>query len=158
MTLRANTTKRGSAAFTLAEVLAALLFMAIVIPVAIGALRVASKAGEVARRKTEATRIAEAVLNENIALTNVNASGQSGTIIEGNREFQWRLRSEAWNQGVTNVLPQVSSSAGVNASVQPQFNQVNASQISMNLLSVEVFYRVQDGEYSVKLSTLASLQ
>ena len=37
------------AAFTLAEVLAALMFMAIVIPVAVEALRTASLAGEVAR-------------------------------------------------------------------------------------------------------------
>ena len=43
---------RNESAFTLAEVLAALLFMAIVIPVAVEALHVASLSGEIATRKT----------------------------------------------------------------------------------------------------------
>src|SRR5437660_12779604 len=50
---------KRSAAFTLAEVLAALAFMAILIPVVIECLNIASRAGEVAQRKTEAARVAE---------------------------------------------------------------------------------------------------
>ena len=51
--------KRGAArcgcrAFTLAEVLAALLFLAIVVPTAVEALHVASLGGEVAVRKSAA--------------------------------------------------------------------------------------------------------
>ena len=56
--------KRGRGAFTLAEVLAALAFMAIVIPVAIQGLRIANLAGQVGQRKAAAGRIAERVLNE----------------------------------------------------------------------------------------------
>ncbi len=55
---------RRTAAFTLAEVLAALTFMAIVIPVAIEGLRIANRAGVVAQRKTVAARVADSVLNE----------------------------------------------------------------------------------------------
>ena len=65
MKFAAATNKRRTSAFTLVEVLAALLFMAIVIPVAVDALHVASLAGEVAARKAVATRIADRVLNEN---------------------------------------------------------------------------------------------
>src|SRR5437899_934923 len=59
-----------TAAFTLAEVLAALLFMAIVIPVALEGMHVASRAGSVAVRKREAARVAERLLNESIITTN----------------------------------------------------------------------------------------
>ena len=51
-------TTKNCAAFTLTEVLAALLFLAIVIPTAVEALHVASLAGEVAARKGAATRVA----------------------------------------------------------------------------------------------------
>src|ERR1035437_10572400 len=58
--------KKRTAAFTLAEVLAALLFMAIVIPVAVEALHTASLAGEIGVRKGVAARVADRILNESI--------------------------------------------------------------------------------------------
>jgi hypothetical protein len=115
-------------AFTLAEVLAALLFMAIVVPVAIQGLHIASLAGAVAQRKGEAARIAQRVLNESLITTNWSQSLQSGTTIEGQRQFHWTLRSEPWTQDpAQNVLRQ---------------------------LSVEVTFSAQNREYAVKLSTL----
>ena len=59
-----------SGGFTLAEVLAAMLFLAIVIPAAVEVLHVASLAGEVAARKSEAARVADRILNESIVTTN----------------------------------------------------------------------------------------
>ena len=53
--------RRARAAFTLVEVLAALLFMAIVIPVAVDGLRLANLAGQVGQRKAAAARIAERI-------------------------------------------------------------------------------------------------
>ncbi len=117
-----------SAGFTLAEVLAALMFMAIVIPVAVQGLRIASRAGEVAQRKDQAARVAERVLNEHIVTTNWNQSVQSGTLLEGGLQYRWTLRNELW------------------------------SQDAMQSLSVEVVYAVQNQDYSVRLSTLASSQ
>ena len=76
--------------YTLAEVLAALLFLAIVIPAAIEALHVASLAGEVAARKGAAARVADRILNESIVLTNWNNSTQSGTAAEGARNSAGR--------------------------------------------------------------------
>src|SRR5262245_32726244 len=89
--------------FTLAEVLAALLFMAIVIPMAVQALRIASLAGEVAQRKGEAARVAERILNESVVTTNWNQTSQTGTLIEGSLEFRWTLHSTVWAQGSTNA-------------------------------------------------------
>jgi type II secretory pathway pseudopilin PulG len=114
----------GQSGFTLAEVLAALLFMAIVIPVAMQGLRIASLAGEVAQRKLVAARVAERVLAENLVTTNWNKSVQSGTVVEGEQQFAWTLRNENW------------------------------SQDAMQQLSVEVSYTAQDKQYSVRLSTL----
>jgi len=77
----APATNRGSG-FTLAEVLAALLFMAIVVPVAMQGLHIASLAGAVAQRKGEAARIAQKVINESLITTN----------------WSQTLRSDPWNQ------------------------------------------------------------
>jgi len=123
----AATTNRSSA-FTLAEVLAALLFMAIVVPVAMEGLHIASLAGAVAQRKAEAARIAQKVMNESLIMTNWSQALQSGTIIEGQRQFRWTLRSDPWNQ--------------------------DPSQSVLRQLSVEVFFTAQTRDFSVKLSTL----
>jgi len=117
--------RHSCAAFTLAEVLAALVFMAIVIPVVVECLHVASQAGEVAQRKTEAARVAERILNESIVTTNWNQSAQNGTVQDGMRQFDWTLQNEPWNQD------------------------------PMRLLTVQVKYTVQGRDYSVQLSTLA---
>src|SRR6185437_13263570 len=91
--------RRRCAAFTLAEVLAAMVFLVILIPVIAECLNIASRAGEVAERKTEAARVAERILNESIVTTNWNqSSSQSGTVSEGIREFDWTLNNEACSQ------------------------------------------------------------
>ena len=90
--------RRTCAAFTLAEVLAALLFLAIVIPTAVEALHVASLAGEVAARKSEAARVADRVLNESLVTTNWTGGMQSGTVTEGILDFRWKLTSQTWPQ------------------------------------------------------------
>jgi type II secretory pathway pseudopilin PulG len=114
-----------AAAFTLAEVLAAMAFLVILIPVIAECLNIASRAGEVAERKTEAVRVADRILNESIVTTNWNQSSQSGTVNEGIRQFNWTLNNEPWNQD------------------------------PIRLLTVQVKYNVQGKEYTVQLSTLA---
>lgn len=146
--------RKARAAFTLAEVLAALLFMAIVIPVAIEALRVASLAGTVAERKAQASRIAESVLNETLILSNAVLTAQSGTIEEGTREFRYNVRSEPWSQHLTNQVPQRATQSSRVLASQPQPDPMAVSQIAMNLVTVEVLYTVQGREYSVTLDTL----
>ena len=115
-------------AFTLAEVLAALLFLAIVIPAAVEALHIASLAGEVAARKAVAARVADRVLNESIVTTNWNHGSQSGTVTEGALDFRWTLTSENWPQD------------------------------AMQLVAAEVQFSAKGHDYSVKLSTLANSQ
>jgi type II secretory pathway pseudopilin PulG len=114
-----------SAAFTLAEVMAAMAFLVILIPVVVMCLQIASRAGEVAQRKSEAAQVAERILNESIVTTNWNQSAQNGTVNDGLRQFDWTLQNEPWNQD------------------------------PIRLLTVQVKYQVQGRDYSVQLSTLA---
>jgi Tfp pilus assembly protein PilV len=120
-----------ASAFTLAEVLAAMLFLAIVIPAVVEALHVASLAGEVAARKGTAARVADRILSESIITTNWNTGSQNGTAAEGAGEFHWTLNSQNW-PGDTKAM--------------------------MRLLTAEVTFSAQGHDYSVQLSTLAGSQ
>ncbi len=113
-----------SAGFTLAEVLAALAFMAIVIPVAVEGLRISNKAGQVAERKAAALRVADRVLNETVATGQWRSASQNGTAMEGTRQYRWNVRSEPWRED------------------------------AMRLVTVEVLYPVQGEDYDVRLSTV----
>jgi len=99
--------KRPLAAFTLAEVLAALVFMAIVIPAAVHGLRLAGLAGQVAQRKTVAARVAERLLNELIATGQAGQAGQSGTVQEGAFQYRWQLRNDSWSQDALRQITMV---------------------------------------------------
>ncbi len=109
-----------------------MLFLAIVIPAAVEVLQVASLAGEVAARKSEAVRVADRVLSESIVTTNWMAR-QSGTISEGILDFRWIVNSRSWTQ----FAPGQSSTP-------------------MQLVTAQVTYSAQGKDYSVSLSTLAS--
>lgn len=111
-------------AFTLAEVLAALAFMAIVIPVAVEGLRVANLAGQVGLRKATAARIADRVLNEWLINGQAQSATRSGVIQEGVLEYRWSIRTQPWNQD------------------------------TMRLITVQVSYTVQGAEHDVRVSTL----
>ncbi len=118
---------RQASGFTLAEVLAALMFMAVVIPVALEALSVASRAGEVAVRKGEAMLVAERILTESIITTNW-FSLQNGSVRQGIQDFRYTLHNEPWNE--------------------------DPYQSQLRLLSVDVLYTAQGQEYKVTLSTV----
>ena len=110
--------------FTLVEVLAALVFMGILLPVTVRAVRVASQAGQVGERKAVAARVAERVLNEMLVTGGLRQSSASGRIEERHRFYQWTLRSETLTED------------------------------RMSLVTVRVTYDVQGKEYDVSLSTL----
>jgi len=126
--MKLATVQNRRSGFTLAETLAALVFMAIVIPAAVEALRVASGAGEIAVRKGEAAHVADRVLNESLVMTNWSTGAQSGVAQEGPDEFHWTLKSKNWPQD------------------------------TMELLTANVSFSTQGREYSIEMSTLASLQ
>jgi hypothetical protein len=116
---------RPAGAFTLVEVLAALLFMAIVIPVAVQGLQIANRAGQVGLRKTAGAQVAERVLNELVITRQWLSGAPSGVIQDGGVQYRWTSRAMPWNQ--QNVL---------------------------RLLTVEVTFPVQGQDYQVRLSTV----
>ncbi|MBI1841717.1 MAG: hypothetical protein HYR88_12815 [Verrucomicrobia bacterium] len=117
----ANRRRRG---FTLAEALAALAFLAIVIPVAVEGVRVANRAGQVAERKQEAARAGARIMGELVATKQWQQSATSGTTQEGRRTYRWQIQNKSWDQD------------------------------AMQVMRLDVFYVVQGQEYSVRLSTL----
>ena len=115
-------------AFTLAEVLAAMLFLAIVIPVAVEALqfpasRARSRRARARRRASPTGSWARAWSRPTGA-----AADRAARIAEGALDFDWTLTTQNWPQDAT-----------------------------MQLLTAEVTFPAQGKDYSVKLSTLASL-
>ena len=116
--------KRGRRAFTLVEVLAALLFMAILLPVTVNAVRVASRAGQVSDRKATATRVAERVMNELLVTGGFAQNSASGRIDERDRVYEWRMLSQSW------------------------------AEDRMNLVTVRISYEVQGQNYDVSIATL----
>lgn len=122
MTSRAhNPIRRG---FTLAEVLAALLLMAIIVPVALQGVQIASRAGTLGQRKAAAMRIAERVLNELIATDGLTQSTGSGTVSEGDHAYAWTRQTETWPED------------------------------AMNVVTVRVVFNVQGNDYNVSLSSI----
>jgi type II secretory pathway pseudopilin PulG len=118
--------RHPSPAFTLAEVLAALVFLAIVIPVTIEGLRVAHRASQSALRQSIALRLAESILEE-WQLPGSPLAGQStGIAYDGPFAFPWNLRVEPW--------------------------PVDA----LSLVTIEIRYPLQEREQSVELSTLVT--
>jgi type II secretory pathway pseudopilin PulG len=119
---------RARSAFTFAEVLAAMLFMAIVIPVALRAVQIASGAGVAAQRKSTATRLADLKLNE-VMLTGVWSNSAPHGAFDGRyTDYGWNCRTERWLDE------------------------------NMRLVSVEVTYKVRTRNYSVVLFTLGQIK
>lgn len=98
--------------------------MAIVIPVAVEGLRIANRAGVVAQRKGVAAQLADSFLNELVVTGAWQDSAQSGTFAPDWSSYRWTLQNEGWGRD------------------------------AMRMLTVAVFYQVQDHEYNVQLSTL----
>lgn len=116
--------KKKIGGFTLAEILAALAMMAVVVPVAVQGVSIASRAGLLGQRKAAAARVASRVLNEMILTDQLQESSMNGSMEQGGVTYEWTLESEPWTND------------------------------AINLISVKVLYTVQDQQYEVRLSTL----
>lgn len=95
---------RARAAFTLVEVLAALVFMGIVIPVTIQAVSLAGLAGEVAERRAVAARVADRILNELLVTDGLRQGSSSGEAEEGSRTYKWKMDSQPWTIDTLNLV------------------------------------------------------
>ena len=112
------------AAFTFVEVLAAMAFLGILIPVLASALHLSSGVGSAAERSTIAAQLGENRLNEltlGDAWTSAESGGDFGTDWP---RYRWELKKSDWQTG------------------------------AMTELVLDVFFTVQGREQDVRLSTL----
>lgn len=116
--------RRPASGFTFAEMLAAMLFLAILVPVVIEGMTLANRMGVVAERGRWAAELAERKLNEIVLNQQWRDGESSGDFGDEFPDFRWTLLDEV---------------GGVE---------------SLRLLTVVVSYPVQDQEYTTRLSTL----
>ncbi len=113
-------------AFTFVEMLAAMAFLGILIPVVLSALMASNRAGVMAERSTIAMQLGENRLNE-LTLggewSSAESRGDFGTDRPG---YRWELAKNSWQNG------------------------------AMTELQLDVFFQVQGGEHDVRMSTLVN--
>ena len=115
---------RQRKAFTLVEVLAALTFTAIVLPVAMKGISLATTAAGEARRRAEATVLAQNMLAELTTAGVPQFSETSGDFAPDNPEYQWTAEFSDWQE------------------------------TNLKQLQVQVIWKVRGSERSVALTTL----
>ena len=113
-------------AFTFAELLAAMVFVAIVIPVTVRAITVANRSAVAAERKRVAVELAESLLTQMIVTEDWRQSTRSGDFGEEWPGYTWALDDAVWEED------------------------------TMRVVSIAVLYEVQGRQYRVVLSTLAN--
>ena len=118
--------KRGQRGFTFPEVLAAMLFTAIVIPTALQGISIAHRASVYSQRQAVAVRLAEQVMNETIINQDWQTGRNEGSFENEHPFFHWKMTSETWQQD------------------------------DMTELTVYVFFPLQGQERFIQLSALVS--
>ena len=88
---------------TLMEVLATLLLVGIVLPVAMHGITLSMQAASSARHRTEAAQLAEWKLNELLALRDANTLSGSGTFGDDWPEYRWEAESTQADYGTYDV-------------------------------------------------------
>jgi type II secretion system protein I len=116
---------RARAAFTLVEVLAAMAFMAILVPVIVAAMHTSTRASESADRSAIALQLGENQLNE-LLLNDDWSTGQSSGDFGGDYPgYRWQISNSSWSE-----------------------------DSNMTELDMLVFFQVQGQERQLMLSTL----
>jgi type II secretory pathway pseudopilin PulG len=118
--------RRREHAFTFVEILAAMLFLGILMPVVIGALQVSNRAAVVSERTAVAGQLAENKLAElllDAGWTTASGSGDFGADWPG---YRWEITKADWANG------------------------------TMTELQLAVLFNVQSQEHDVRLSTLVT--
>lgn len=97
-------TKRGRLGFTLLEVLAALLLVAVVLPIAMHGLSLATQGGSYARSAALATNLAQSKLAEIVAEESWAQGDAQGdfdaTWGTDAKRFRWTLQVDDWQDGM----------------------------------------------------------
>jgi Tfp pilus assembly protein PilV len=112
------------AGFTFAEVLVAMLFLAILVPAVVEGLSLGNRAAVLAERNTVAVQLGERQLNELLVNDTWVSSDVRGTFGEAWSQYRWELERGTWRED------------------------------DMTQLTLRVLFNVQGVERAVTLSTL----
>ncbi|MDF3130479.1 hypothetical protein P0Y35_14830 [Kiritimatiellaeota bacterium B1221] len=110
--------------FTFAEILAAMLFLAVLVPVLSQAVGLASRLSSASVRREAAVRIAENLLEEAVATGEWHSSDNTDEITENGTTYTWERINTVWTES------------------------------GMNAVTVTVTFPLQGQEQQVELSTL----
>ena len=117
---------RRNLAFTLVEVLAALAFMGILVPVVVEALMVSNRAAIVAERSAVAAQLGENRIGELMLADAWSSAGSSGDFGAEWPGYRWELLKADWQTG------------------------------AMTELTIKILFQVQGRDHTVQLSTLVN--
>lgn len=174
---RRRALRRRGGGFTLVEVLAALMLVAIVLPVAMRGVTVATAAASSARHRNEAAALAQSKLDELLANMQVQQSqmnsSMSGDFGADWPEYQWSAELGTWapngmnmTTGLSGQLPSALTQTGTtgaaaggssgatagagSTAATPKSNQNNTLQE----LDVHVTWTGRSGQQTLTLGTL----
>jgi prepilin-type N-terminal cleavage/methylation domain-containing protein len=89
--------------FTLIEVMATLLLMAIVLPAVMEGVSIALASASMARQKSEATQVAQTQLANLLASGQWNGGVLAGDVQSNGGTYHWQAAVAAWPQDTTTV-------------------------------------------------------
>jgi type II secretion system protein I len=102
------TERNGNAGFTFVEILAALAFLAILIPTVMSALGISNRAAETAERTTTAAELGENQLNELIIGNAWQSTGNSGDFGAAWPGYRWQVSQDSWTGDANNPMTQLT--------------------------------------------------
>ncbi len=89
--------------FTLVEVLAALMLMAIVLPAVMQGVSLSTAAATAARRRSEAAGLAGSKLAEIVSTGQWQGGGLSGDFGDDWRDYRWEATVQPWSEDTTDA-------------------------------------------------------
>jgi general secretion pathway protein I len=95
--------RRGRSGFTLIEVLAAVMLIAIVLPAIMEGISLATTAASTARRRTDAAALAQSQLNTLLSSQQWQSGQMAGTFAPDWPDYQWQATVVNWPGDTTGL-------------------------------------------------------
>jgi len=141
VTMTPSSRRRG---FTLIEILATLVLVAIILPVAMSGISLALNVADESRRQTEAAALAETKMAEILASQQWQTASQAGDFAPDRPEYRWVAQVAEW-QGATQ---------GTTLGTALSTTQGTTQSATLKQLDVQVLWNNKNRERYVTLSTL----
>ena len=148
--------------FTFVEILAALMFLAVVIPTIVSALTISNRASEYTERGGAAGELAENKLNEMLTADAWQAAGSTagGDCGPDWPGYRWEMTQTPWtgggSVGGSAITSTPASGATSGSTTGTSSTNTNAGNTTLTELKITVFFKVQGVERNVALTTVVN--